>query len=175
MSKYYKTHPMKITFACQEINMPIVQLTLTIDGPVHSIHYRPPIVVRLCNDTHLFTDMMQRFEKLFSIKLNRYIDVYQQSNKNIKYGHHAKLTEEMSLEPIFTALGMDMFEIKMCSRHAIRAACLAIQYGFNGRVFYLQAPDVVEFSDAFADNFMEITRDEYILLINKSNIIGRMH
>lgn len=122
MSKYYKTHPMKITFACQEINMPIVQLTLTIDGPADSIHYCPPIVVQLCNDTHLFSDMMQRFEKLFRIKLHCYIDVCQQSNKNIKYDHRAKLTEKISLEPIFTALGMDMFEIKVCSSHAIRAA-----------------------------------------------------
>ncbi len=157
---------MKITFAYQGINMPMVQLTLTPDEPVSDIHYRPPIVVQLCNDTHIFTDMMQRFESLFSIKLNRYIDIYQQSNKNIRYGNHAKLTEELSLEPIFTALGMDMFEIKMCSTQAIRTACLAIQYGFNGRVFYLQAPDIVEFPDAFTANFMEINKTDYFSLLN---------
>ena len=122
MTKYYKTRPMKITFAYQGINMPMVQLTLTPDEPVSDIHYRPPIVVQLCNDTHIFTDMMQRFESLFSIKLNRYIDIYQQSNRNINYDLRTNINEAMSLEPIFTALGMDMFEIKMGSTQAIRTA-----------------------------------------------------
>ncbi len=162
---------MKIAFAYQEINMPRVQLTLTPDRPFNDIHYQPPIVVQLCNDTHLFTDMMQRFERLFSIKLNRYIDIYQQSNRNIKYDQRTDITEAMSLEPIFTALGMDMFEIKMGSTQAIRTACCAIKYGFNGTVFYLEAPDVVEFPAAFTANFIEIAHNEYTLLMNRSNTL----
>ncbi len=161
---------MKIAFSYQEMNMPRVRLTLTPDGPASDIHYQPPIVVELCNDTRLFADMMKHFEKLFSIPLNRYIDIYQQSNRNIKYDLHTDITEAMSLEPIFTALGMDMFEIKMCSPATIRAACCTIKYGFNGTVFYLEAPDIVKFSAAFSTNFIEITHYEYRLLINNKQV-----
>ena len=167
--KYYKTRCVTLEFEYQRREKPVVQLTITAIEPRDSAtSYKPttflhPVIVDLCIDPHLLEGMVRHFKNLCFTQSGQYIDRAQSS-------YHAVIRrdnyrEKANIEPIFAALGMDIFEIQANTSEKVRAACLAIQYGFNGQVFYLQAPCSVQFSDRFKANFMVITEAEYVALL----------
>ena len=167
--KYYKTRRVKMTFQYERREKPVVQLTITaIDAEDAKDADKPtrllqPVTVDLCSDTHLLEGMVQHFKNLCFSRSGHYIDRFQSADSVLTKRRDCApdRSEQIALEPIFAALGMDIFEIKASPTEIVRATCTAIHYGFNGDTFYLQAPCSVKFSDRFHENFIAITEAEY--------------
>lgn len=164
--KYYKTRRVKMTFQYERREKPVVQLTITAkdakDGAKPKTLLQP-VTVDLCSDTHLLEGMVQHFKSLCFARSGHYIDRFQSADSVLTKRSDCApdRSEQIALEPIFAALGMDIFEIKASPVEKVRATCTAIHYGFNGDTFYLQAPRSVKFSDRFQENFIVITKAEY--------------
>lgn len=173
MKKYYKTRRVELSFQYLQGNKPIVQLTITAANPERLLHsaecatLRQPIIVDLCCDNGLLEGLIQHLKTLSISQSGHYIDPFQSADTALitRGPPFSTYTETTNLEPIFTAMGMDKFEIMATSVDTIRAACNEIQYGFNGSVFYLKAPAIVQFPAQFTANFIEITQSEYQLLL----------
>ena len=171
MTKYYKTRAVTLDFVYKRTEKTIVEMTISALEPEtrfpESATFTQPVIVDLCIDTHLQKGMIDQFKNHNWSQTGHYIDRFQTpAYTPITRNYSSDILEEKAnLEPIFAALGVDEFEIIASNTEIVRALCNEIRYGFNGRVFYLQAPDTITFSPCFQLHFFEISEAEYWQLL----------
>lgn len=159
MTKYYRTGCVKVRFKPHPSEKSIIQLTILSN----EIASDQSVVVHLCTDPALLKETVDYLISLGMTQSDQYLSEYEPLNiyHILRNYHEPTPAEKVNLEPVFAALGMDLFEIMLMSSTSIRAACKAIKYGFNGTIFYLQSPDIVRFTQNFYTHFIEITESEY--------------